>query len=522
MSVLLGAVGGQGANVLADWIVTAATLAGYPTQSVAMPGLAQRGGQTSLYIEIGTGGPGRYVFSQYPFPGQVDVIIGQEFLEAGRLVQAGYGSSRAKIIASTHRLFTITEKVPMWDGQTEYDKLDALARQFSSQFIGFDALALAKRNGLDDVAVNAILLGALAGSRALPIEPALYERAISEIGVAADLNLKAFHIGLQQPGAASGAPTAPARPRLDAEGRLGELQPALADRVHSFDPVLWPTLVEAVAQLADYQDVAHANLFLDWLVDIARLDTREDRELTRQVARHLAPLMTYEDVIRVAEFKTRATRYARIRAEQNVGPGDVYQVYDYFDPDYEEMYGLLPAPLVMLFHGRPRYKDGDRGQARKSVPFKANTTSLAGAFPLWCLTRFRSWRPRSYRFAKERNLWLEYLRYVHEFVAVDYRLGVLVATTGQMMRGYGRVRRRSISDTRRFIRNVVAPLAQAERKRDKDFTVTLAAAQVARKMLGADETGIDRAEALAADVARRLEHDDPALTADYVRSQALS
>src|SRR5687767_13217532 len=104
-SMILAAVGGQGGGVLTEWIVTAAQSAGYEAQSISMPGLSQRGGATSLYLEIAIREDPRdtaaVVFSQYPFPGQVDVVLSQEYLELGRILQAGYTSKQATVIGSS-------------------------------------------------------------------------------------------------------------------------------------------------------------------------------------------------------------------------------------------------------------------------------------------------------------------------------------------------------------------------------------------------------------------------------------
>ena len=51
-TILISALGGEGGGVLAGWIVDAATAQGYPVQNTSIPGLAQRTGATTYYIEI--------------------------------------------------------------------------------------------------------------------------------------------------------------------------------------------------------------------------------------------------------------------------------------------------------------------------------------------------------------------------------------------------------------------------------------------------------------------------------------
>ena len=52
IAMLIAALGGEGGGVLTDWIVGAAADAGYPVQSTSIPGVAQRTGATTYYIEI--------------------------------------------------------------------------------------------------------------------------------------------------------------------------------------------------------------------------------------------------------------------------------------------------------------------------------------------------------------------------------------------------------------------------------------------------------------------------------------
>src|SRR5437016_7913 len=70
-----------------------------------------------------------------------------------------------------------------------------------------------------------------------------------------------------------------------------------------------------------------------------------DPELGRIVARHLAVWMSYEDAVRVAELKTRMSRFERIRKETGARDGEIV-VTDFLKPDLDEIYGVLPYRLV--------------------------------------------------------------------------------------------------------------------------------------------------------------------------------
>ena len=146
VSILIAALGGQGGGVLTEWIVAAAAHAGYPAQSTSIPGVAQRTGATTYYLEVFPEhiGPGAVepTFSLYPMAGDVDVIIASEMLEAGRTLETDYASpDRTTVIASTHRLFAIGEKSALGNGVFPHERLEEAARVLARRLIAFDALS---------------------------------------------------------------------------------------------------------------------------------------------------------------------------------------------------------------------------------------------------------------------------------------------------------------------------------------------------------------------------------------------
>src|SRR5262245_11750075 len=106
------AVGGQGGGVISDWIVELAEHNGWYAQSTSVPGVAQRTGATIYYIEMVPEGEGTPVLSLMPAPGDVDVVLAAELMEAGRAMQRGIVTpDRTTLIASTHRTLAVIEKV---------------------------------------------------------------------------------------------------------------------------------------------------------------------------------------------------------------------------------------------------------------------------------------------------------------------------------------------------------------------------------------------------------------------------
>ena len=129
VSILIGALGGQGGGVLAEWLVDAATRAGYVAQGTSIPGVAQRTGATNYYLELFPKAEARArgrapVLGLVPVPGDVDIVIASELMEAGRAVQRGLVTpDRTTLIASTHRVFAMTEKIALADGRADADAL---------------------------------------------------------------------------------------------------------------------------------------------------------------------------------------------------------------------------------------------------------------------------------------------------------------------------------------------------------------------------------------------------------------
>src|ERR1035438_5846568 len=115
ITIAVLAMGGEGGGVLADWIVDVAERASYHAQTTSVPGVAQRTGATIYYIELfpetGIGSAGRLpVLALMPVPGELDIVVASELMEAGRAIQRGLVTpDRTALITSTHRVFSMTE-----------------------------------------------------------------------------------------------------------------------------------------------------------------------------------------------------------------------------------------------------------------------------------------------------------------------------------------------------------------------------------------------------------------------------
>ena len=320
ISIAVVALGGEGGGVLADWIVDLAQHGGYLAQTTSVPGVAQRTGATVYYVELfprnAAAAAGREpVLALMPVPGDVDVVLASELMEAARAVERGFVTpDRTLLIASTHRVFAMTEKIALADGRVDSTALLAACRDAARQLVAFDMEALAEATGS---ALSAVLFGALAGSGALPFPRMAFEAAIRRGQVGVNSSLAAFGAGFE---AARGgeAPVAAAAPDQRQDNAPARLRDLLGKAERDYAGEARAIVTAAIARLDDYQDLGYAEDFLHALERFRTLEQEHgdgSGRLVAETARQLALAMTYEDTIRVAELKIRASRFARVRAE---------------------------------------------------------------------------------------------------------------------------------------------------------------------------------------------------------------
>jgi indolepyruvate ferredoxin oxidoreductase beta subunit len=490
VSVLIPAVGGQGGGVLSEWIVEAAIADGQVAHGTSIPGVAQRTGSTTYYVEVFPPSDREPTVSLYPVPGALDVLLAPELLEVGRMIELGFPSpARTTIITSTHRLFSIQEKLALGNAIYPTDRLVDAARTFSRTLHAFDALALAREHRTE---VNAILLGALAGSGVLPMRDESYRDAIRAKGVQVEANLRGFELGLELargtvdghgPSRSDAAMAAGAR-----NGPVASRPPADDPRVAALPEPLRPIVRHALPRLVDYQDERYAERYLALL----RPFLDGDVEVAVHVARYLALWMTYEDAIRVADLKTRAARFARIRDEART-PGAVVDVTDYLKPDLDEIYGILPYALVAPF---AQWAERRWPHGRPTMAQHVRTTTVLGYLRVWFLGRLRRLRPISYRAHREFERMTQWLAVVRRCAVWDVALAREVARAGQLVKGYGEVRRRMTAHLDRLLSSTLAAAEQASRE-GADFTAAARLARDYRTLVLSGPEGEAKARTLA-------------------------
>ncbi len=502
LTLVIGALGGEGGGVLTDWIVKAAEAQNFPTQSTSIPGVAQRTGATTYYVEIYPAahdalGGRRPVMGLYATPGNMDVVVTSELMEAGRMLELGLVTpDRTTLIASSHRVYSILEKSAMGDGLFDGSKVVDAAEKLARRSILFDMNALAERQGS---VLNAVALGVLAGSGELPVPADAFERSIESAGVAVESNLRGFRAGLAcirgelaaETGAGTGAGTEADTGAPDAAG--GGLDGAVG---RGFPPETHGLLDEGVRRLTAYQDAAYAGLYLDRLGAVLAADKAAGGvgrgfRLTAETGRYLALWMSFEDIIRVADLKSRPERMARVRAEVGAKAGEPVAVTEFLKPGFEELASVMPPRL-----GRRIAAWAARSPRRRAfhLAMRVRTDTVFGFLRLWLLARLKAWRPRSYRYAEEQAGIESWLAAVVGAAAQDYQLALETAELPNLRKGYSDTHRRGVRNYRRIFEAVAEPASRGA----GDAASAAARLRAAREAALADPDGRALDDAMAA------------------------
>jgi len=153
--------------------------------------------------------------------------------------------------------------------------------------------------------------------------------------------------------------------------------------------------------------------------------------LTTKVASNLAKWMAYEDVVRVADLKTRSERISKIRDEVHARKDDLVEVVDYLKPGIEELCALLPH-----FFAKPLLNWASRNKRLERFHFGMHlrTTSITGFLLVRFLAMLRPWRRLSYRFTLEQSLIERWLDLVLRGAAQNHELALEIIECFKLLR----------------------------------------------------------------------------------------
>lgn len=456
IKLLILALGGEGGAVLADWLVEAAQREHFAVQSTSIPGVAQRTGATSYYIELWPRADSsdalEPVFCLSPSAGDLDLLVSSELLETARALERGLpDAQRSVLISSTNRFFTVAEKSALGDGRFDDSRTLAAAQAMCREALLFDMNRLAREAG---TAVSSVMFGAIYASGVTPLSRTACESVIRGSGKSAAASLAGFaravdeikalratraalaaadapraaQAGSPQPGAPDSIEAGPA------PGRAGE------DRSLSLDA----TVELGRARVRDFQDQDYVELYQRRVerVRAAEAAAGGHGAVARDAARYLALWMAYDDVIRVADLKSRPQRFARIRADFGAEPDQPVIVRDYLKPGVEELAAVLPGTPARLL----RRLAGARSSF--GTGFTLNSSSVHGRLLLRGVAAAQRWRRRSVRYREEQAMierWLAAIeRHLVQAAAADAELkaGLIeaahaIAGLPRLLKGFG-------------------------------------------------------------------------------------
>jgi indolepyruvate ferredoxin oxidoreductase beta subunit len=190
MNVVLAGVGGQGTILAAEILGAAAVKDNLNVRVSEIHGMAQRGGAVTSSVRIGEG-----ALSSTVLEGQADVLLGFEPLETLRSLK--FVSEKTLVIMSDERI----PPAELAAKKSDYPGTEEIVRTihlFTNRLVIVQTKRLAKKAG-SILALNVILLGALAATEQLPVGTDSVLEALKDLAPARHLekNLKAFKLGYE-------------------------------------------------------------------------------------------------------------------------------------------------------------------------------------------------------------------------------------------------------------------------------------------------------------------------------------
>ena len=449
----------------ADWIVAVAESNGWHAQSTSVPGVAQRTGATLYYIEMLPPRDGHApVFALMPTPGDVDVVIAAELMEAGRSILRGLSTpDKTLLITSTHRAYAVAEKEKPGESIADPRAVNAAAGISAARVIAFDMEAEARANG---TIVSAPIFGALAGTGVLPFSRRTFEEVIGAGGKGVQSSLKGFAAGFTR---ASDNELPDARiqaslPEHSLPDTLGHVElDAQLDRIRALPAPLHAMTFAGLKRVVDFQDMAYGAEYLDRLSmlhqrDVAAGGAERSFNFSLAAAKYLAKAMAYDDVIGVADLKTRSKRFARIANEMNASQDQPLYFTEFMHPRAVELVSLLPEKWGRKILMKQMLVARLDHWFNRSRP--VNTATIRGFLQLYAVSGLRRWRRKLLRHADEHTHMEKWLDLAIQYIDTNYDLATGILSAHRLIKGYSDTHARGLS---KFDRVLAAAPVLAER-----------------------------------------------------------
>lgn len=192
-------------------------------------------------------------------------------------------------------------------------------------------------------------------------------------------------------------------------------------------------------RVLEYQDIAYGSEYLNRVAGLHRHalvcgGAAYGHVATLEAARWVAVAMAYDDVIRVADLKTRPERSRRVRDEVGAGEDEVVGTVEFFHPRTQEVYGLMPAGLARWIERTAPLRSLLERRFGNGQRVRPHT--LRGQLMLQALASLRRWRRRSQRHGVEMAHITQWLDTVQALMAEDYHLGTELIRCRQLVKGY--------------------------------------------------------------------------------------
>ena len=206
-------------------------------------------------------------------------------------------------------------------------------------------------------------------------------------------------------------------------------------------------------KVVEFQDLAYGTEYLDRLAALLPQDRADkDHALTREAAKYIANAMAYDDVIRVADLKTRGARFRRITSEMGATDANLIQLTEFMHPRAEEIAGMLPARLGAKVEASPKW------MARLDRWFnkgrRLRTDTLPAYLMLHGLGALRGYRRRTLRHRVETAHLDRWLATALGCLAADYDLAVEVIRCRRLIKGYSDTHARGLSKFDRVLAGI--------------------------------------------------------------------
>jgi len=146
--------------------------------------------------------------------------------------------------------------------------------------------------------------------------------------------------------------------------------------------------------------------------------------------------MAFDDIVRVADLKCRASRFARVRQEVKAADEELVRIYDHFKPGVAELAALLPRIWARALVGWDRGRQ-QNGKTALALPLKIGVHTLSGFLALRFLSSLKWLRKRGSRFAQEQAMIDRWLAAVEQGARTQWQLGHEIALCGRLVKGYG-------------------------------------------------------------------------------------